>query len=183
MDVNVTQLLQEWKLGDSNAFNQLIEELYPTLKSIAQSHMRGERDSHTLQATAIVNEAYEKMAELDQAWQNREHFLSLASRIMRHILVDYARSKLSQKRGGDWLPVTFNEELLAGLMEPTDLLAIDKSLQQLTEIDKVAADAIEKRVFVGMTNEEIASVNGVSLATVERKIKFAKAWLFHEMNT
>ena len=180
---DITQLLVDWQQGSNVAFNRLVEEVYPALKKIANSHMYSERASHTLQATAIVNEAYEKMVKLDQAWQDREHFLSLASRMMRHILVDYARAKQSQKRGGDWISVTFDEQLGLWDDDQVDILSLDQSLSKLADIDQAAADAIEKRLFVGMSNQEVAKSCEVSLATIERKIKFAKAWLYNDLHS
>jgi RNA polymerase sigma factor (TIGR02999 family) len=144
--------------------------------------MRGERAGHSLQATALVNEAYLRLIDAQQVkWQDRAHFLAMSARLMRRILVDWARSKQYQKRGGGALKVTFDEALPVASERGEDLIALDEALQALAKFDERKSKVIELRFFGGLSVEETASVLSVSVDTVMRDWKLAKAWLLREM--
>ena len=183
MNNDITQLLTDWRSGNRQALNQLIESLYPQLKKMASGFMRKEAMGHTLQTTVVVNEAYARLYDADVDWQDRAHFLSVASITMRRILVDHARSKKRDKRGGDALNVTFDEGILQGLhQDNADVLALDDALNQLTEFDEEGARILEMRIFSGMSMNEVAEVLGVSLATAERRLKAVRAWLYSQLS-
>jgi RNA polymerase sigma factor (TIGR02999 family) len=144
--------------------------------------MAGERAGHSLQATALVNEAYLRLLDVRRVdWQDRAHFLAMAARLMRRILIDHARSKAYQKRGAGALAVTFDEFQMPGIRRPTDLVALDDALTALAELDARKGKVVELRFFGGLTVEETASVLQVSPETVMRDWKFAKTWLLREL--
>jgi len=176
---NVTRLLQAWQQGDDQAMDQLSELVYQQLRLIAQRRLSKERGGHTLQPTALVNEAYVRMLEGGQMpWRDRAHFFATASLHMRAILVDHARSRLAQKRGGDPLQVTFQEgQVAADGMHEVDFLLLDEAISDLARLDGRAARMIELSYFSGLGREEIACVLSVSLPTVDRGLRFARAWL------
>ena len=177
----VTGLLLAWRGGDEAALEQLVPLVHEELRRIARGCMRGERTGHSLQATALVNEAYLRLIGAQQVdWQNRVHFLAVSARLMRRILVDFARSKKYQKRGGGAQAVTLDEALIVA--EPgKDLVALDDALDALAKMDERKAKVVEMRFFGGLTVEETASVVNVSPETVMRDWQFAKAWLQREM--
>jgi RNA polymerase sigma factor (TIGR02999 family) len=177
-----TLLLNAAAAGDQGAFARLLDSVYGELRAIAQNHMNDERAGHTLQATALVNEAYIRLIDVRQMnWQNRAHFLAMAARLMRRILVDSARAKRYQKRGGDDVRVTFDEGLaVAGDASP-DLVALDDALRALAKMDERRSQIIELRFFGGLTVEETAVVLKVSPDTVMRDSRLAKAWLAREL--
>ncbi len=184
MDANppVTRLLQAWGQGDEQALGQLVPAIEAELHRIARRCMAGERVGNSLQATALVNEAYIRLIDTQRVrWQDRAHFLAMAARMMRRILVDHARSKGYQKRGGDAVRVTFEEMQLPGTQRDRDLVALDDALVELEKADPRKAKVIDCRFFGGLSVEETASVLGVSVDTVMRDWKFAKAWLQREM--
>jgi RNA polymerase sigma-70 factor (ECF subfamily) len=180
---DVTRLLLAWREGDEAALSGLIPMVERELHRIAQRCMARERAGHSLQATALVNEAYIRLIDVQQVdWQNRAHFLAMAARLMRRILVDSARAKRYQKRGGGALRVTFDEGVLPADDRPTDLVALDDALNTLADMDERRGRILELRFFGGLTVEETASVLKVSPDTVMRDSRLAKAWLARELS-
>ena len=177
----VTQLLQDWRSGKSKALNDLIPLVQDTLRQLAARYMRGENAGHTLQATALVNEAFLRLVDAKVTWQNRAHFIAIAARNMRHILVDHAKAKRREKRGGDALRVTLHETRVGESNEP-DILDLEDALNQLTKVDERKAQIIELNFYGGLTYDEIAEVLSISPATVDRELRFAKAWLYRELS-
>ena len=177
----MTGLLLAWRGGNEAALEQLVPLVHEELHRIARGCMRGERAGHSLQATALVNEAYLRLIGAQQVdWQNRVHFLAVSARLMRRILVDFARSKKYQKRGGGAQAVSLDEALV--VVEPgKDLVALDDALDALAEMDERKAKVVEMRFFGGLTVEETASALGVSPDTVMRDWRLAKAWLLREL--
>lgn len=180
----VTALLSAWRAGDGQALQQLIPIVYDELRRIAGRSMRGEQPGHTLQATALVHEAYMRLAkEQDRTWENRAHFFAVAAQVMRNLLVDHARSASRSKRGGGAAEVTLDEASGIVTADPDDLLALDEALSRLGEIDPRAARIVELRYFVGLSNAEIAAVLRASEKTVKRDWSAAKAWLQSELRS
>jgi len=179
---DVTGLLVAWGKGDEAALEQLIPLVHDELRRIARRHMGRERQGHSLQPTALVNEAYLRLIDVRQVnWQNRAHFLAMSARLMRRVLVDHARSKQYQKRGGGAARVTLDEELMGAGEPGQDLVALDDALEALTHFDERKGRVIELRFFGGLSVEETASVLKVSSDTVMRDWRLAKAWLMREM--
>ncbi len=178
---HVTELLQAWSGGDSSALDRLIPIVHDELHRIALACMAGERPDHSLQATALVNEAYLRLVETrGMTWQNRAHFLAMAARIMRRILVDFARARQYQKRGGGAVRVTLVDDV--ALAEPgRDLVALDDALEALAKIDERKSRVIEMRFFGGLSVNETAEALRVSPETVMRDWKLAKAWLLLQL--
>lgn len=176
---NVTRLLHAWQAGDGQAMDELSDLVYQQLRQIARRRLSRERDAHTLQPTALVNEAYVRLLEGGQMhWQDRAHFFATASLHMRAILVDHARARLAQKRGGDARQVTLEEGRIAGDgMHEADFLLLDEAMRELARHDPRSARMIELSYFSGLLREEIACVLGVSVPTVDRGLRFARAWL------
>jgi len=180
--IDVTQMLLAWRGGDHPAFEQLVETVYSELHRIARRCMAGERAGHGLQPTALVNEAYLRLIDTQGVqWQNRQHFLSMAARQMRRVLVDIARAKGFQKRGGDAVHVTFDHDLPAVQEPGRDLVALDDALEALAKMDERKARVVEMRFFGGLSVEESAHALDVSVDTVMRDWKLAKAWLLREL--
>jgi RNA polymerase sigma factor (TIGR02999 family) len=177
-----TELLLAWNQGDKAAFDALVPVVHAELRRLARRHMRGEHPGHTLQATALVNEAYLRLIEVNRVhWQNRAHFLAMAARVMRRILVESARAKRFQKRGGGAHRVTLDEALLAPLEPGHDLVALDDALQALAEMDPRKSQVIEMRFFGGLSVDETAEALKVSPDTVMRDWRLAKVWLLREL--
>lgn len=176
----VTTLLRSWRSGDEGALNQLTPLIYDDLRRIAARHLRSERPGHTLQATALVNEAFAQLAEADVPFHDRAHFFAVAARMMRHILTDYGRARRSQKRGSGMSPVTLVEDRVAD-QPPTDIVDLDDALQKLSEFDERKSDILVLHFFGGMTYEETAEALKISAATVDRDLRLAKAWLANEL--
>ena len=176
----VTTLLRNWRSGDEAALNELTPLIYDDLRRIASRHLQSERSGHTLQATALVNEAFLRLADADLDFQDRAHFLSVAARTMRRILTDYGRARRSQKRGGGQAPVTLHEELVAD-GKATDIVDIDDALTKFAEIDARKSDILVLHFFGGMTFDETAEALGISTATVDRDLRLAKAWMANEL--
>lgn len=180
----ITQWLVQWRNGDRAALDQLMSLVYEELHQLADRYMRGERPDHTLQATALVHEAYLRLVELENIqWQDRAHFFAIAARMMRRVLVDYARHRRARNReaGESTLPLD-DVATLAQAQEPA-LLALDEALNSLEAIDPRKCQIVEFKFFGGLTTEESAEVLGVSPTTVEREWRLARAWLFHEMKS
>jgi RNA polymerase sigma-70 factor, ECF subfamily len=177
----VTQLLVAWGAGDESALAKLAPLVYEELRRLARRYMAGERVGHTLQTTALVNEAYLKLVDIHQVkWQNRTHFFAMSARLMRRILVDFARSKRFQKRGAGAKMVPL-DEALAVLSAGHDLVAVDDALKALADVDARKSQVVEMRFFGGLTVEETADALNVSPETVMRDWKVAKAWLSREL--
>jgi RNA polymerase sigma-70 factor, ECF subfamily len=181
---DVTVLLHQVKAGDSAAESRLLELVYPQLRKIAGQYLRRERTGHTLQATALVNEAYVQLAgQMDKDWQNRSHFYAVAAQSMRRILVDYARQRNAAKRDGNRQQVELTDAMAVATDRLDDILAIDEALSRLAEFDPRRSKVVEMRFFGGMTEEEAAEVLGVAPRTVKRDWNVAKAWLHGELVT
>lgn len=179
----VTELLHRWRSGDERALDRLMPLVYEELRRLADRQMRTERPGHTLQPTALVNEAYMKLAGMDVGWEDRVHFMSLAARQMRRILIDHAKAGRRQKRGGGAMRVTLDESLVAATDSNEHLLALDEALTRLAEFDARKARAVELHFFGGLTYDETAAALGVSAATVDRDLRVAKAWLSGELGS
>lgn len=182
----VTRLLRQWRGGDAAALEGLLPLVYAELRKLAKRLMRGERADITLQPTALVAEAYLRLVDMEVAWNDRVHFYAVAANLMRRILVDEARRRQAQKRGGVERPLSLDDLVAQGLELAHigldgELLLLDQALSRLEVFDARKAKVIELRCFAGMTIEETAQVLGVSHATVERDLKMAKAWLAKEM--
>jgi RNA polymerase sigma factor (TIGR02999 family) len=179
---DVTQLLQAWSAGDERALDKLMPLVYRELHRLAQRYMAHEHPGHTLQATALVNEAYLRLVDAGKMnFQNRAHFFGVSAQVMRRILVDFARRQGSQKRGGEVERVSFEESLVVCGKRGADLVALDGALQALASIDPRRSRVVELRFFGGLSVEETAAVLRVSPETVMHDWKLAKAWLRREM--
>ena len=180
---SVTQLLVAWSDGDQTALDQLVPLVNEELRRLARGYMRRERPGHTLQTTALVNEAYLRLVDQKHMhWQNRAHFLAIAAQLMRRILVDYARRRKYQKRGGGAIQVTLGHAAELANERTPDLVALDEALGSLAEIDPRRSRVVELRFFGGLSIEETAEVLKVSPTTVERDWTIAKAWLHKTVN-
>lgn len=179
---HVTQLLDEARAGKAEALNRLLPLVYTELRRVAAAYMRRERESQTLQATALVHEAYLRlMGEQKVAWQNRAHFCAIAAQSMREILVERARARHAQKRGGHWHRITLTDARLGSDPPPLDVLSLDEALTRLAAFDPARARLVELRFFGGLTIEETAEALGQSPATVKRGWALARAWLKREL--
>ena len=179
----VTVLLRRWSDGDQRALDRLMPLVYEELRGVAHRRLEGERAGHTLQTTALVHEAYARMADADLTWQDRAHFFALAARTMRRILVDYARARLAEKRGGGAEAVSLDRLSveLADRGEHAEILALHEALEALERQDARKAQVIEAHIFGGLTYQETAEALGISPATVDRDLRLAKAWLAREL--
>lgn len=179
---DVTGLLLAWGSGDRDALDRLMPVVQHELRQIARKHMGGERAGHSLQPTALVNEAYLRLIDLERVkWQNRSHFFAMASRMMRRVLVDVARAKGYQKRGGGAQRVTLIESRAPAKQPDYDLVALDDALQALEALDARKVQVVEMRFFGGLTVEEAAEALGVSRDTVLRDWQFSRDWLKREI--
>lgn len=175
----VTGILVRLSDGDKDAVNDLLPLVYDELRRLAGNYLRQERSDHTLQPTALVNEAYLKMVDIDRiSWQNKAHFVAVAANQMRRILVDHARRRNAFKRGGEFHILTLNDEIDKAADETTELIELDDALTELAKMDALKAQIVEMRYFGGLTMDEVAEVLGVSVITVKRHWKMTKAWLF-----
>ncbi len=179
----ITQLLKDWGEGRKEALDDLLPLVYAELRVKASRYLRNERAGHTLQTTALINEAYLKLVALNRIdWQSRNHFYAIASTAMRRILVDHAREKKRGKRGGDAYDLALDDAFgIATRERPVDFIALDEALERLSRLDRRQAQVVELRYFAGMTNDETAEVLGVSSATVRLDWTMAKAWLRQEL--
>ena len=178
----ITGLLNAWSNGDEGALAKLIPIVYGELRRIAQRQMAREHHGHTLQPSALVNEAYIRLVDCNALqWKNRAHFFGVMAGLMRRILVDLARSRRNQKRGGNWQRVTLDGALLPSATTDLDLVAVDEALEDMARIDVRKAKVVELRFFAGLTVEETAEALQISGDTVARDWTFAKAWLSREL--
>lgn len=175
-------MLLAWSDGDETALERLMPLVYAELRRLAERYMGREREGHTLQTTALINEAFLRLVGAhDVRWQNRAHFFAVSARAMRRILVDFARARDNLKRGGGTRPVPLNEELVAGVTRSADLLALDQALARLATLSPRQGQVVELRYFGGMTEEEIADVLHISSRMVRHDWKLARAWLYREL--
>lgn len=171
-----------WRGGDEAALHKLLPLVHDELTRMARRHLAGERPGRTLQATALVNEAFVRLVDLERInWQNRAHFLAMVARLMRRVLVDAARARQADKRGGEMVRVTFDEALVSEHQPGGDLLMLDEALETLAALDDRKSRVVELRFFGGLSLEETAEALGVSTKTVMRDWDFARAWLQREM--
>jgi RNA polymerase sigma factor (TIGR02999 family) len=178
----VTQLLKAWSEGDSDALEKLVPLVYQELRRMARRYMAHERPGHTLQATALVHEAYVRLVDSAHAgFENRAHFFAVCAQVMRRILVDWARSRQAQKRGGEGEPLELDEALVVGEERGRDLVALDDALKALTVQDARKGQVVELRFFGGLSVEETAAALGISPETVMRDWKLAQSWLRREL--
>jgi RNA polymerase sigma-70 factor (ECF subfamily) len=179
----VTRLLQAWRAGDDRALEQLMPLVYDELHRLARRYMAAEQSGHTLQTTALVHEVYLRLVDAKNVdWQNRVHFYAICARLMRRILVDFARSRNYQKRGPHFAHVQLEEAATVSAVVGSELLAVDEALKQLAAVDTRKSEVVELRFFGGLTVEEIAVALQVSPETVLRDWKLAKAWLLRELS-
>jgi RNA polymerase sigma-70 factor, ECF subfamily len=180
---DITLLLRAWGEGDRTAFDALIPLVYERLQRTAKRYMAGQAPGHLLQSTALVNEAYLHLAKLGAVdWKDRGHFLAVCAQIMRHILVDYARSGRYMKRGGYLQRVTLDERVLPGCSPGRELIALDDALQSLSQQDWRKGQVVELKIFGGMSMEDTALALKVSIGTVKRDWRLARSWLLRELD-
>jgi RNA polymerase sigma-70 factor, ECF subfamily len=177
----IPQLLRDWSEGDKAALDKLVPIVQDELRRLARNYMRREQAGHTLQTTALINEAYLRLVGAKQDWKSRSHFFGIAARLMRQILVDHARAQRNVKRGGDQLRVSLSQADVGNQAE--ELIALDDALKSLAELDEQQSRIVELRYFSGLTIEETAEALKISTATVEREWRSARAWLRHQMTT
>ena len=172
----VTRLLKEWRAGNEESRDQLFAATYDELRRLAALQMRGERGHHTLQPTALVNECYGRLFGVELDWTDRAHFLNFAVRAMRRVLIDHARAHRAKKRGDGAVRVTL-DDASGGSQSLEELLELEDALDRLKRVSERSSKAIELQVFGGLSHREIGEVLGVSDATVDRELRFARAWL------
>ena len=179
---DLTQLLESLSGGDAAAADRLMPHVYGALQRIAHRQLRGERAGHTLDTSALVHEAYLKLVRQDGvAWQNRAHFFAVAAMAMRRILINYAHQRRAAKRGGGQAPATFVEDVYPDETPPEALIALDEALDRLAALDERQSRVVTYRFFGGLTHEEVAEALGVSVPTVRRDWRLARAWLAREL--
>jgi RNA polymerase sigma factor (TIGR02999 family) len=184
-DGEVTRMLERWREGDSDVLESLIPLVYGQLHRIARGYMRRERDDHTLQPTALVNEVYMRLLNQRKiTWNDRGHFFTFAARMMRNILKDHARAHLADRRGGPGaIRLPLSEELAWVGTSSVEILDLNRALDRLEQLDTRKAHLVELRFFLALTMEEVAEVLSISLATAERDLKFSRSWLYHELKS
>ena len=183
---DVTKLLVNWSRGDQAALDELMPLVYGELRRLASAYLRRERSNHTLQSTALVNEAFLRMVQQhDVHWRNRAHFYAIAAQMIRRILVDYARSQHAEKRGSGAVKLELDDAMMAALPQQSrdvDLLGLNDALDRLAELDERQSRVVELRFFAGLSIEETAEVMHLSPASIKREWQTARAWLFREMS-
>ncbi len=179
---NITQLLNKWTEGDDAALQEVTPLVYNELHRIARRAFSGERVGHTLQPTALLNEAYEKLVGVSATWQNRAHFFALAARMMRRLLVNHAKAHSAKKRGGDAVRITLHEDRLGTGGPDERLLELDSALAELCEVDQRVAEILELHYFGGLTQRELAVAMSISETTVGRELRVAKIWLKQKLS-
>jgi RNA polymerase sigma factor (TIGR02999 family) len=178
----VTELLRRWQNGDKQALERLTPLVYDELHRLAHQYISRERAGHTLQTTALVNEAYLRLVDQKNIdWESRAHFFGVSAQVMRHILVDYARQHAAVKRGGELHKVELEEEAIVSRNRAAELIALDEAMRALHEIHPRRSKVVELRYFGGLNNKEASEVLKVSETTIERDWRFAKAWLYREL--
>jgi RNA polymerase sigma factor (TIGR02999 family) len=178
----MTRLLVDWQQGDESALKKLTPLIYDELRRIAHRYVQHERNGHTLQTTALVNEAYVRLAGQEKPeWQNRSHFFAVTAQVMRHILIDHARRRRYLKHGGEFQQVSMEEASLMSENRAAELIALDEALDELKNFDSRKSKVVELRYFGGLSLEETADALDVSVMTVRRDWRAAKAWLFRRM--
>ena len=178
----LTELLDDWRQGDRTAIEKLTPLIYDELRRIAHRYVQRERNGHTLQTTALVNEAYLHLVGHEKPeWQNRAHFFAVMAQVMRHILIDHARRRHFVKHGGDMLRVPLEEASLMTTQRAAELVALDEALDELAKLDPRKAQVVKLRYFGGLSLEETAEVLEISMMTVRRDWRAAKAWLYRRM--
>ena len=176
---NVTELLLEWQQGDRDALDRLTPLVYDELRRMAHAYVRRERDGHTLETTALVNEAYLRLINQKKMdWQSRAHFFAVVAQVMRHVLIDYARKRRYLKRGGEAQRVSLEDASMMSEGRAAELVALDEALDELAEMDRRKSRVVELRYFGGLSLEETAAALGISLMTARRDWRAAKAWLY-----
>ena len=179
----ITQLLLAWGSGDKAALDALMPIVYDELRRLAKRYMRRQNPDHTLQTTALVNEAYLRLIDSSRVrWQDRTHFFAISAQLMRRILVDSARAKNSLKRGGEQIQITLDERIEAPFEKETNLVALDEALQKLAKLSERQSQIVELRYFGGLSEEEIAETMKISTRTVRRDWSLARAWLYRELS-
>jgi len=178
---SVTRLLQQWRGGDSRALDELVPLVYKELRQLAGRCLYSERPGHTLRATALVHEAYLRLVGADVNWQDRAHFYAIAARVMRRILVEYARARTRHKRGSGQIHVPLDDAIVVGPEAATIVIGLDDALQRLAAIDPRRSEILQLLFFGGLTYEETAAALDISPATVHRELRLAKAWLLREL--
>ena len=182
---SITEMLIELTDGNKEVVNHILPHIYDELRRLASSYLRKERSNHTLQPTALVHEAYMKLIDQNRVkWQNRAHFFGIAAQVMRRILMDHARKHQAEKRGGEFEKLPIEEEILIVSHDKSaELIALDDALEELAKLDPDKAKIVELRYFGGLSIEETAEVMGVSVPTINRHWKMAKAWLFSQISS
>lgn len=179
----ITQLLRKWSEGDRAALDQLMPVVYQELRKLANAYLRDEKPGHTLQPTALINEAYLRLVGQNfPEWQSRKHFYGVAAQLMRQVLVEHARARSAAKRGGGGQKLSLDEAINYSQEQASDLVALDDALTALARFDERKARVVELRYFGGFSVEEVADALGVSVATVGREMRMAQAWLHREMS-
>ena len=178
---DVTALLGDWRNGEQRARERVLELLYDELRGLARHHMRGERVDHTLQPTALLHEAYQRLVNVELDFESRSHFVSMAARTMRRVLVDHARARAAGKRQGQLRVTLPDADQLPAATSPCTVIDLHLALERLHDVDERQADALELHYFGGLRYDEIASALGTSEATVGRDIRHGKAWLRHQL--
>ena len=182
--IEVTGLLEAWSHGDQAALDKLIPLVYDELRQLAHRYMKRERAGHTLQTTALVNEAYARLVDQRNVqWQNRAHFFAVAAQVMRHILIDHARNQTRAKRGGDAQHISLDDAQTMSAERAAELLALDEALKKLAEIDERRSRVVELRYFGGLSIDETAEVLKIKPITVSRDWRWARAWLFRALQS
>jgi RNA polymerase sigma factor (TIGR02999 family) len=179
----ITQLLLAWRKGEKSALDELIPLVQTELKRIARNYMRRQNPGHTLQTTALVNEAFLRLVDSDRVnWQDRNHFFAICAQLMRRILVDFARRKNSLKRGGVGVHITLNENVDVADEKAAEVVALDEALERLARMNERQSKIVELRYFGGLTEEQVAESLGISSRTVRRDWNLARAWLYRELS-
>jgi len=180
----ITQLLLAWGKGDDAALDELIPVVYGELRRIAGNFMRRQNPGHTLQASALVNEAFLRLVDSNKVnWQSRTHFFAVSAQLMRRVLVDAARRRNSQKRGGDRFRITFDDRIDISDEDETDLVALDEAMTRLADLNPRHSRIVELRYFGGLTEEQVAETLNISARTVRRDWSVARAWLYRELQS
>lgn len=180
---DVTKILRDWNEGDPNAPERLMPLVYDEMRRLARTFLSRERDSHTLQPTALVNEAYLRLVDQTRVnWQNRAHFYGIASRMMRRVLIDHARAHATEKRGGGTIRLSIDDVQVSLEERATSFVALDDAMKRLEQMDERKCKVVEMRFFGGLSDEEIAEVLGVTTRTVLRDWKTARLWLYRELS-